>query len=188
MRLLRRPIPSRNDHKTVTARGPERSDGCEALPVLGTQCCSDAFFSSEGGAPACPRGSHMPKIDRVPFTDGRLAGSAWGARERRVEYGECVRFRRKKAVRSNLFCASVSMVRTGRLCGAIAGCGGCVAGGKVLKGKAVALVIDDFALSGRSRQGGQRAEQRQHTQQREPAPHGKSKMGHGKNLLFVLQR
>ena len=61
MRLFRRPIPSRNDHKTVTARGPERSDGCEALPVLGTQCCSDAFFSSEGGAPACPRGSHMPK-------------------------------------------------------------------------------------------------------------------------------
>lgn len=79
MRLLRRPIPSRNDHKMVTARGRERSDGCEALPVLGTQCCSDAFFSSEGGAPACPRGSHMPKIDRVPFTDGRLAGRAWGA-------------------------------------------------------------------------------------------------------------
>ena len=33
MRLFRRPIPSRNDHKTVTARGPERSDGCEALPM-----------------------------------------------------------------------------------------------------------------------------------------------------------
>ena len=32
--------------------GSGASGSCETLPVLGTQCCSDAFFSSEGGETA----------------------------------------------------------------------------------------------------------------------------------------
>ncbi len=90
-----------------------------ALPVLGTQCCSDAFFSSEGCESAGSRGSCALKsigtVYRWRFGERKPDET----RIYRMEYGECVRFRRKKAVRSNLFAPPYLMLRTGYLYGTI---------------------------------------------------------------------
>ena len=103
MRLSCCPTPSQSDHKTVTVRDREHPGAAKLSRYLGRNAARMPFFRLKA-VRRRDHGDFALKIDRIPFTDGRLAAKrTWNARNFRKEYGECIRFRRKKAVRSNLF-------------------------------------------------------------------------------------